>query len=230
MKTTRDNIQDYLVDSFNRNLKNRKEETIFGSIPVYINDSLPDEVNIKLVLQAIENAIPEHLAYGVEAIYVEHLEEFEKRAINAVYKSGSIYVTNLQDGDEDMIDDIVHEIAHSAETLYRKQIYSDKAIIDEFVGKRKRLLDILNQEGYNISAETFLDPNYSRQVDNFLYQKIGYPLLTTLVQGLFISPYSATSVREYFAIGFEEHFLKDSKYVKKICPKLYAKILELSSL
>ena len=99
MKTTRDNIQDYLVDSFNRNLKNRKEETIFGSIPVYINDSLPDEVNIKLVLQAIENAIPEHLAYGVEAIYVEHLEEFEKRAINAVYKSGSIYVTNLQDGD-----------------------------------------------------------------------------------------------------------------------------------
>ena len=230
MKTTRDNIQDYLVDSFNKNLKSRKEETIFGSIPVYVNDPLPDEINIGLVLQTVENAIPEHLVYGVEAIYVEHLEEFTERAINAVYKNGSIYVTNFQEDDEDMIDDIVHEIAHSAEMLYRKQIYGDEAVVKEFLGKRKRLLDILAQEGYTIDAETFLDPNYSRPVDNFLYQKVGYPLLTTLTQGLFVSPYSTTSVREYFAIGFEEHFLKDSNYVKKICPQLFAKILELSSL
>lgn len=226
----RDNIEKLLKESHENSLKNHKEATIFGSTPVYINHDLPEEINLQLVLQAIENSVPEHFAYGVEAIYVEHLDEFTERAINAVYKNGTIYISNFQDDEEDMIDDIAHEIAHSAEALYRKQIYEDNLIIDEFLGKRKRLLDIIAQEGYTINAETFLDPNYSRQVDNFLYQKVGYPLLSNLTQGLFISPYSVTSVREYFAVGFEEFFLKDQNYVKKTCPELYAKILELSSL
>ena len=227
---TRDNIENFLKESHENSLKNHKEAVVFGSTPVYINHELPAEINIQLVLQTIENAIPEHLAYGVEAIYIEHLDEFTERSINAVYKNGSIYISNFQDDDEDLIDDIAHEIAHASEVLYRKQIYEDNTVINEFLGKRKRLLDILAQEGYTIKAETFLDPNYSRQIDNFLYQEVGYPLLNNLTQGLFISPYSVTSVREYFAIGFEEFFLKDQNYVKKTCPELFTKILELSSL
>jgi len=48
--------------------------------------------------------------------------------------------------------------------------------------------------------------------------------------GLFVSPYAATSLREYFAIGFEEYHLKDRVYLKKISPKLYFKIEELLEL
>ena len=176
---TRDNIENFLKESHENSLKNQREATIFGTTPVYINHELPEGVNIQLVLQTIENAIPEHFAYGVEAVYIEHLDEFTERSINAIYKDGSIYVSNFQDDDEDLIEDITHEIAHSTEVLYRKQIYEDNAVINEFLGKRKRLLDILTQEGSTINAETFLDPNYSRTVDNFLFHKVGYHLLST---------------------------------------------------
>ena len=34
----------------------------------------------------------------------------------------------------------------------------------------------------------------------FLFQDIGYPVLETLTLGLFVSPYSVTSINEYFAV------------------------------
>ena len=119
----RNNIEDYLLESYNKNLKDRKEETIFGNIPVYIIKDLPDHINLQAVLKKIEDLIPEHLTYGVDSIYIEHLKEFTNRSVNAVFKGGSIYVTNFQDNDADMFDDIVHEIAHSVEQLFKKQIY-----------------------------------------------------------------------------------------------------------
>jgi Mlc titration factor MtfA (ptsG expression regulator) len=46
--------------------------------------------------------------------------------------------------------------------------------------------------------------------------------------GLFCSPYGATSIREYFANAFEYYFIKDPKYVKKVSPRVYVKINQLS--
>ena len=51
-------------------------------------------------------------------IIVGWFEEFEERNINAFYDSGAVYISNLQDDQEDMFDDIVHEIAHSVEDAY----------------------------------------------------------------------------------------------------------------
>ena len=220
----RNNIEDYLLESYNKNLKDRKEETIFGNIPVYIIEELPDHINLQAVLKRIEDLIPEHFVYGIDSIYVEHLKEFTNRSVNAVFKGGSIYVTNFQDNDADMFDDIVHEIAHSVEQLFKKQIYKDDAVKKEFLGKRKRLLDLLKQEGYTEYITAFNNANYSRAFDEYLHQTIGYPLLQTLTQGLFLSPYSVTSLREYFAIGFEEYFIKDRDYLKRVSPQLYNKI------
>ena len=92
------------------------------------------------------------------------------------------------------------------------------------MGKRKRLLDLLKQEGYTEYITAFNNTNYSRAFDEYLHQTIGYPLLQTLTQGLFLSPYSITSLREYFAIGFEEYFIKDRDYLKRVSPQLYNKI------
>ncbi len=221
---TRENIESIVIDSHNKNLSERKEEHIFGDIMVYIVDPLPENVNLRKVLSRIEHLIPQHFVSAVDTIYIEHLEEFDKRSVNAVYKNGAIYVSNIQDNDIDMADDIVHEIAHSVETLFREQIYLDNAVKEEFLGKRKRLLDLLEQEGYNEYITAFNNANYSRAFDEYLHQTVGYPLLRTLTQGLFLSPYSVTSLREYFAIGFEEYFLKDRSYLKKVSPQLYNKI------
>jgi len=51
--------------------------------------------------------------------------------------------------------------------------------------------------------------------------------MTSIVLGLFYSPYAATSLREYFANGFENYFLKNKIYLKKISLNLYNKIEEL---
>ena len=220
----RNNIEDYLLESYNKNLKDRKEETIFGNIPVYIIKDLPDHINLQAVLKRIEDLIPEYLTYGIDSIYVEHLKEFTNRSVNAVFKGGSIYVTNFQDNDADLFDDIVHEIAHSVEQLFKKQIYKDDVVKKEFLGKRKRLLDLLKQEGYTEYETAFFNVDYSQAFDEYLHQTVGYPLLQTLTQGLFLSPYSVTSLREYFAIGFEEYFIKDKSYLKKMSPQLYNKI------
>jgi Mlc titration factor MtfA (ptsG expression regulator) len=48
-----------------------------------------------------------------------------------------------------------------------------------------------------------------------------------MTAGLFPSPYAATSLREYFAIGFEHYYLKDRKVLKRDCPVLYNKLAEL---
>ena len=226
----RSNIENFLLESHNRSLKDSKEHTLHGTVLVSIVVALPENVDIRKVLHTIENSIPEHLVYGIDSIYVEHLEDFDKRNLNALYKSGTIYVTNLQDDEEDMIDDIVHEIAHSVESLYKLGLYQDLDIVNEFLGKKKRMLDLLKQEGYNIDDQEYNNVDFSKQFDDFLYKQVGYPVLSSLTKGLFLSPYSSTSVREYFAVGFESYFLKDRQYVKTMCPKLYSKITKVSKI
>ena len=45
--------------------------------------------------------------------------------------------------------------------------------------------------------------------------------------GLFVSPYGATSIHEYFANGFENYFLENPDTVRDISPVLYKKIEEI---
>jgi Mlc titration factor MtfA (ptsG expression regulator) len=50
------------------------------------------------------------------------------------------------------------------------------------------------------------------------------------VNGLFPSPYAATSLREYFARGFEEFVMQNRQELRNMCPALYLKIEELYEL
>ena len=221
------NLKNYIKETSERAKKRKNYYYFFGNIPVYIKDLLPKHIDITAVLSKIENIIPKALTYDLEMVIVGIVPEFEERNVNALYKGGTIYVTNEQTDEGDMIDDIVHELAHSVETFASQDIYSDSNIEQEFLGKRKKMFDILSQEGYNIPERYFLDTEYDEDFDMFLYKVVGYPLLTTLTMGLFTSPYATTSLREYFAKGFEEYFIGDRIYLKKISPRLYTKISDL---
>ena len=64
----------------------------------------------------------------------------------------------------------------------------------------------------------------------FLYKTVGYDKLMNLVQGLFINPYAATSLREYFATGFTDFYLDSNhKFLQKISPALYKKLIMLQA-
>ena len=198
-------------------------------IQVFIKDKIANGINIKDVLDVINSYIPSHLLGEIDSIYVGMFNDFEKKETNAAYKDGAIYVSNKQDSEQDLIDDLVHEIAHSLEQPYGYIIYADKKIEQEFLAKRKRLYDVLKAEGLNPDLNLFLETEYSEKMDNYLYKEVGYDRLNFIMAsyGIFTSAYPATSLREYFASGFEYYFLEDPTSLMNISPELFKKIEEI---
>ena len=222
-------MNEYIKESAAKAIKENREKLLFNKVVVYVQNALPEDFDLNYVLEYIESRIPVHLAHLVDAIYVGDFSFLKERDINALYQDGAIYTTNDQSDEEDMIDDIVHEMAHSVEQLAGTEIYADGDVTEEFLGKRKRLYHILNTEGYKVPESMILETEYNKEFDEILYKTIGYDKLTFLTMGLFSSPYGATSLREYFANGFEGYFIGDREGLKKISPRLYNKLEYLTN-
>ena len=220
---------DYLRMSLSKAARQRKEFSMHENVQVYIKDQMPENIDLQSILDKINLAIPPHLTSEIDSIYVGMFAEFEEMETNAMFKDGAVYVTNDQDDEQDLIDDIVHEIAHSLEAPYGHIIYADGQLEKEFYNKRMRLYEILKSEGLKPSLKLFKDSEYNKEMDLYLYKKVGYDRLNFIVSSyaIFTSAYSATALREYFASGFEYYFLDNRVYLEKICPVLYNKIKDL---
>lgn len=220
-------IENYIAESHKNRAYN--EVTFFGSIPVVEQNPLPDNVDLFSVLEQIEQRIPRHFVNDLDAVYIGDFGFVAEKGFNAYYEDGTIYVLNHQDNQSDLFDDLVHEIAHVVEGTYALDVYGDGVVESEFLTKRKKLLDILSSKGYTVpSLNDFLETNYSEDFDAFLYQEVGYQALQSLGASLFVSPYGATSLREYWANGFEEVFVNNGfQLVGKIAPAVASKIESL---
>ncbi len=202
------------------------EQTVFGNVSVIQQEQLPENININNILKKLQICIPDHFVQNLDGIYIGTYDFLLKRDLNALYKDGAIYVLPEQDDEADVFDDIVHEIAHCVEETYGSDIYEDGSIEEEFARKRQRLFDILRAYGYNEASETdFSNLDFSPKFDEYLYLMVGYPTLMQLTPNLFVSPYGATSLREYFANCFEEYFAR-RRYdnVRKVSPAVFDKI------
>ena len=197
-----------------------------SGIDVYIKDRLPEEINPDFIFKYINARIPFHLTTGIDIIYIGQFPEMREREINAYYEDGAIYVTNIQDDEMDMIDDIIHELAHAVERNNDELIYGSGALQNEFMAKRRNLTTRL-KDMYEIPKDFNINIDFDQDIDNFLYKTVGYDILNQLVVNIFISGYAATSVSEYFARGFEEYFIGEKDSLKKISPVLYRIIDEL---
>jgi hypothetical protein len=212
-----------------RSRQNKSKRFAWKGVEVIIKDEMinPD-VSVKSVLMKISPKIPKKFLRNVDVIYVGEFDFFKERDVQAMYENSCIFVTNDQDSDEDMCDDIVHEIAHSLEDMYRDMIYSDGELEKEFLQKRKQLHSILKGEGYETDLFSFMEPAYKRDFDEYLYKVVGYPALNMLSTSIFYSPYAATSLREYFANGFEALvYHRDYDFINKSCPNLFKKLNNL---
>jgi hypothetical protein len=218
----------WVKDSHARS-KRMQDSYSLNGIQIYIKDRLNDNIDMNFVTKYITSRIPPMLMRGVDVIYIGQFEDLVKREVNAIFEDGAIYLTNEQDNEMDIIDDIIHEIAHAAEKEYTSMIYSG-SLEREFLGKRRRLYSVLKAEGHNVSPVFRVKLEYDRAIDEFLYQDVGYGKLNNLVNGLLPSAYAATSVREYFAICFEEYFMGDIQYLKKICPVAFEIIQSLTEM
>ena len=193
-------------------------------IPVCVISPVADDVDIPEFCVQIESLLPSKLLRNVEVVYLGEFRELDGR--NAAYLNGAIYMTSAEPTNEDMIENFVHEVAHSLESDYAWQIYDDD-LIGEFKGKRARLYSLLSAEGYHINPMLYSYTEYNEKFDNFLANEVGYPLLLNLTMGLFASPYGATSIEEYFANGFEKYFLDNPRHIRDVSPILYRKIEEI---
>ena len=210
----------------NKKLVNQK----IGVFDIVFKDHFINDINHKSVFENINNLLPEHFINNIDVIYVGEFDFFKEREINASYLDGAIYVSNVQDNEQDLLDDIVHEIAHALEESYSDIIYQDKNIEKNFLHKRSILERNLRHSGFDTSQYDFSNIVYDKDLDFFLYKEVGYERLNTFIQGLFLTEYSVVSLKEYFATGFEENYINKSLYLKKICPYIYDKLVLLEEL
>lgn len=212
----------YIIESAKTAQKQNRDYEIFGRVTVKLNDYLPENVSIKQVIKAIENNIPEHVLYDVDAIYIGNCKPLDDRQVDSIYISGSILVKPEQASNKDLFNTLVHEFAHAVEETAKDFIYSDGDVGGEFLNKRNRLFNMLKDD-YKVSKKQFLNVNFDQKMDDFLAKEIGYTNLDLLTNGLFLSPYAATSLREYFANGFEHFYIEGPDRVKLISPAVYHK-------
>ena len=215
---------DYISTSSKNFKKNQREKNLYNDILVFLKNQLPYEFDLDYVFETIEGLLSKKYFSNIDVVYIGSFQEIEELGFNAMYKDNALYITNKQDNENDMIDDIVHEIAHAVEERFADSLYLDITIQNEFLAKRKTLYNILSEEGYYFPLDKYKKLEYDKGLDDFLYNEVGYPKLTSLSMGLFYSPYAITSLREYWANGFENYFLRDAIYLKKLSPKLYKKI------
>lgn len=230
--SNRNNISEAIKDSRKKEIAARREWVVFGTVKLIVKDFPPPNVSIQDIIQELEEKIPKSFVQNLDVIYIGQFEHLISREVEAVYEDGAIYVSNEQPDEQEFIESIGHEIAHSVEEIMFQSIYSDGAIEKEFLGKRRRLWSILNSRGLASDADKkhFQKLEYSTEFDAYLYKKVGYPVLTSLTMGLFLSPYGATSLREYFANAFESFFLNgEAEYVKHISPAVYNKFIQLTN-
>ena len=201
-----------------------------SGIQVFTKDEIVNNlVDMESVISKFESKLPAHVRDNVEMIIVGEFDEFQDRGINAFYKDSALYVSNIQTDNNDLLDDLVHETAHSIEEAYGYEIYADEKIKNEFLKKRLYLYEVLWNMGFKVPKEVFLDTEYSKEFDMFLLQDVGYDKLSEIGKGIFISPYAATSLREYFATAFTEFYLYPNShgYLRKVAPEVYKKLTAL---
>lgn len=196
------------------------------AISVVVKDELMFDLEMSDIEEVIDT-FPHAITRNIDYIIFGDFAFLKKQNYNASYKDGAIYVLNNQEGNNDVLDDIVHEIGHSVEDNYHDLIYGDGLLEKEFIKKRVVLRKELAKEEIDIPEEVMMNPDYNQGLDIFFSEKIGYPKMTSIVQGIFYSPYGATSLREYFANGFEAHYYHKDLYIQKVSPVLYQKIQQL---
>lgn len=201
-----------------------------GQIEVFIQGKT--RFDFKQALEKLEKALPGYfLMQGIDIIYVGEFEDLRERDLNAAYADGAIYVLPEQSSEQDFLDDIVHEVAHSLEERFTDFIYGDGKIQQEYKEKYLKLIGLMGKQAQIAIPEKFLITvpfEYNPEWDEFLYQTVGYDILHILTPGLFASPYGATSLREYWANAFEHFYLTNAAAAAKISPEAFNKIKELN--
>lgn len=233
MHKNRQNLTKSIQASVSRIISEKKRFYFNRGIDFVIKDPLPVKIDMEKVMGLLRSNLPISCYDGIKNVYFGKFDILNKRQLTAIHYKDNIYLDSDKiDNEEDVLDDLIHEFAHRFEENNSEAIYGDGKIVNEFIGKRNRLHDLIAQE-YNFEKDQkinyfdFLNTEFDEEFDKFLYNEIGYEKITNLAPTLFIRPYAATSLREYFATGFEDYYLNGGQELKSISPILFNRIEQL---
>jgi len=216
-------LRQYITEMSKKSKKKFNQHKIHGKSFIFTQPFI-NNINLDYVKTKIETLVPEYFFDNVDGFFVGYVDEFFKddREYNAMFKDNAIYLSPDQDNERDLLDDILHELAHAVEEKNKDFIYGDGRLEREFLVKRKYLYYLLSDKEYGMSA--YENPEYDYDFDQHLYKDIGYDYLRGVSAELFYSPYAITALREYWANGFENYLLGSRGKLKEISPVLYQKV------
>ena len=216
------------LDSFIKNQQNKLNEIITKNFNVVIKDPFVNAVDLKTALFAIEKTIPSSIILNVDIVYIGDFPVLNLRNVQSLFENGAIYLTNKIQDQKELILSLIHEIAHAFEENDSVEyIYGDGQIEQEFLAKRLKLFNLLKVQGYTLNKKQFVQIAFDQNFDTFLKDIIGYSTLSSISNGLFLSPYGITDLREYFANAFEKFYSGQVNTVKAISPAIYNKLIEI---
>jgi len=217
---------DYIKES-NKRAQNRNEYMLFN-VPVYVINKFPNNIKINNILNTVKDTISKNYLNGLDAIYIGDFKDLNRRDIQSMLKDGAIWISsnNVKNVITEplVVENIIHEISHLLEERYQSEIYGDGKLEREYNSKKNRLFNMLKSDGYTLSYDLFFSDDMLKEFDDFLYRTVGYDKISLLTSGLFLSPYSITTIREYFASGMLNYLLEEGEYLNEISPVLYKKI------
>lgn len=214
----------HLKKAVNKSKLSLKEHQL-RNVQVIVKDDFIEPINLDHVLKTIEEKILPAFLSELDVIYIGVFPQLKAKSVESAFMNGAIFISNEIIDEETLLKSIIHEIAHNVESIFNVDVYGDQNIADEFLQKRSALRAVLEAHKLHCDPRLYMQTEYSKTFDDFLYKTVGYDKLTALTTKIFISPYAATSLREYFANGFEHYFLDDNqKYLSNISPKLFKKI------
>jgi hypothetical protein len=199
---------------------------IFNDTYFIIKDQPVYDLDIGKICTMLQASIPKNIIKNLDVIYVGDFDDLVQREVTAAFSDGCIYVMNTHQDESSFVEDVVHEIAHSVEDFFGIYLYGDAKLEEEFLEKRRILSYFLKKDGIQIPANISKNTDFDENIDNFLYIELGYDILSRYIIDLFPTPYSVTSLREYWAVCFENFHTKKID-IKSNCPEAYKKIKEL---
>ena len=194
-----------------------------------LDKPLKKDIDIEKVMGLLRSNLPVSSYVGINNVYFGEFDILKRRSLTALHHKDNIYISSEElTSEKEILDDLVHEFAHRFEENNSEKIYEDGKIINEYLGKMNRLHDLITQdynlEEHGLSYFDFINTEFDPKLDKFFYETVGYTEIENMAPTLFIRPYAATSVREYFATGFEDYYLEGGLQLKKISPILHSRI------
>ena len=92
------------------------------NIPVFVTSPLEQGVEIGDFCSVVEEYLVPELLDNIDVVYVGDFAELQGR--NATYANDAVYMTASEPSVFDMLENFIHEVAHSLEHKYEALIYS----------------------------------------------------------------------------------------------------------